>query len=119
MKQTVGPLKKLAAFVVDGAERHDRPDRRYPDEIPGVLDKLALLDVGQSILQHDGLLNKTIGYAIMAIFNFPIRHDDHTAKALRAALAMQRTWRARRKELLVTRGIQVISTLELVSAAAS
>ena len=30
-----------------------------------------------AIWEFDGLLNKTIGDAVMAIFNFPIRHHDH------------------------------------------
>jgi len=57
-------------------------------------------ECADAIWQHDGLLNKTIGDAVMAIFNFPIRQHDHAAKAVRAALGMQRSWRVRRKELL-------------------
>jgi len=54
----------------------------------------------EAIWQHDGLLNKTIGDAVMAVFNFPIKQDDHAAQALRAARQMQRRWRARRPELV-------------------
>ena len=39
-------------------------------------------------------------YAIMAIFNFPIRQDDHPIQAVRAALEMQHRWRVRRAKLL-------------------
>lgn len=52
------------------------------------------------IWDHDGLLNKTIGDAIMAIFNFPIRQKDHAAQAVRAAREMQHRWRKRRTDLL-------------------
>jgi adenylate cyclase len=54
----------------------------------------------EAIWQHDGLLNKTIGDAVMAVFNFPIKQHDHAAQALRAARRMQRRWRERRAELV-------------------
>jgi adenylate cyclase len=57
-------------------------------------------ECAEAIWEHDGLLNKTIGDAVMAVFNFPIRQDDHAAQALRAARRMQRRWRARRAELV-------------------
>ena len=57
-------------------------------------------ECAEAIWQHDGLLNKTLGDAVMAVFNFPIRQDDHAAQALRAARQMQRQWRARRPELV-------------------
>jgi class 3 adenylate cyclase len=57
-------------------------------------------ECAEAIWEHDGLLNKTIGDAIMAVFNFPIRQDDHVAQAVRAARQMQRRWRARRTELV-------------------
>jgi adenylate cyclase len=44
----------------------------------------------EAIWAHDGLLNKTIGDAVMAVFNFPIKQDDHAAQALRAARQIQR-----------------------------
>ena len=55
----------------------------------------SLLDVfydecAEAIWEYDGLLNKTVGDAIMAIFNFPIRHDDHAERAVRAARDIQR-----------------------------
>jgi adenylate cyclase len=43
-----------------------------------------------AIWEFDGLLNKTIGDAIMAIFNFPIRHHDHPERAVLAAREVQR-----------------------------
>ena len=49
-----------------------------------------------AIWEYDGLLNKTIGDAIMAIFNFPIRHEDHAQRAVLAAREIQRRWPPRR-----------------------
>jgi adenylate cyclase len=52
-------------------------------------------ECAEAIWQHDGLLNKTIGDAIMAVFNFPIRQDDHAGQAVRAARQIQQRWRDR------------------------
>jgi adenylate cyclase len=54
----------------------------------------ALLDIfydecASAIWDHDGLLNKTIGDAVMAVFNFPIHRDDHVAQAVLAARDLQ------------------------------
>jgi Adenylate and Guanylate cyclase catalytic domain len=38
-----------------------------------------------AIWEHDGLLNKTIGDAVMAVFNFPITRPDHARQAVAAA----------------------------------
>ncbi|MGH7039713.1 MAG: adenylate/guanylate cyclase domain-containing protein [Stellaceae bacterium] len=59
----------------------------------------ALLDLfydtcAEAIWDHDGLLNKTIGDAVMAVFNFPIRRPDHAERAIAAAREIQRCWRA-------------------------
>ena len=68
------------------------------DQMTSTLD--AFYDeCAEAIWEHDGLLNKTIGDAIMAVFNFPIRQDNHAAQALRAARQMQRRWSVRRTEL--------------------
>jgi adenylate cyclase len=58
----------------------------------------ALLDVfydecAAAIWEYDGLLNKTIGDAIMAVFNFPIRQADHAARAVEAAREIHRRCR--------------------------
>ena len=61
----------------------------------------ALLDAfydecAEAIWERDGLLNKTMGDAVMAVFNFPIRRDDHASQAVLAARAIQTRWGARR-----------------------
>jgi class 3 adenylate cyclase len=48
-----------------------------------------------AIWEHDGLLNKTIGDAVMAVFNFPIRQEDHARQALLAARAIRERCNAR------------------------
>ena len=52
-----------------------------------------------AIWRYDGLLNKTIGDAVFAIFNFPVRQTDHVAQAVLAARDIQRRFRDRRDEL--------------------
>ena len=65
----------------------------------------SMLDVfydecAASIWEFDGLLNKTIGDAVMAIFNFPIRHHDHAERAVLAAQEIQRRCHSHRERLV-------------------
>ncbi|MGE0575703.1 MAG: adenylate/guanylate cyclase domain-containing protein [Reyranella sp.] len=67
------------------------------EAMTGVLD--SFYDTcAAAIWRHDGLLNKTIGDAVMAIFNFPVRHADHARHAVLAAREMQEAFAATRAE---------------------
>jgi adenylate cyclase len=69
-----------------------------PEAVSGLLD--AFYDeCAHAIWEHDGLLNKTIGDAVMAIFNFPIRQGDHPRQAVLVAQDIQRRWNATRETL--------------------
>lgn len=48
---------------------------------------------GEAIWAQDGLLNKTIGDAVMAVFNFPIKRENHAARAVLAAREIQKSCR--------------------------
>ena len=70
-----------------------------PDAISRVLD--AFYDESASaIWDYDGLLNKTLGDAVMALFNFPIRCENHARHAVLAAREIQKRWRAKREKLV-------------------
>jgi adenylate cyclase len=63
-----------------------------PHTITSVLD--AFYDsCASAIWDHDGLLNKTIGDSIMAVFNFPIKQKDHALQAVQVAREIQSRWR--------------------------
>jgi class 3 adenylate cyclase len=65
----------------------------------------AFYDVcGESIWEHDGIINKTMGDAVLAIFNFPMRRQDHAAKAVAAARKIQALWGERREALSLNLG---------------
>ena len=53
-------------------------------------------ECAEAIWNHGGLLNKTMGDAVMAIFNFPIRHNDHPGQAVLAAREIQERCKERR-----------------------
>jgi len=56
-------------------------------------------DCAAAIWRYDGLLNKTIGDAVFAIFNFPVRQQDHAMQALLAARQIQQRFAERREAL--------------------
>src|SRR5271157_5399552 len=75
-----------------------------PDAMSGLLD--AFYDeCASAIWEQDGLLNKTIGDAVMAVFNFPVSHGDHVQRALQAARDIQERCRDRKALLKGTFGL--------------
>ncbi|MFB9267489.1 adenylate/guanylate cyclase domain-containing protein [Bradyrhizobium erythrophlei] len=70
-----------------------------PDGLTSLLDAFYD-DCAKAIWRYDGILNKTIGDAVFAIFNFPVRQDDHAVQALMAAREIQQSFRRRRDELV-------------------
>jgi len=75
-----------------------------PEAVSGLLDAFYDECAG-AIWEHEGLLNKTIGDAVMAVFNFPLQRVDHVRNALLAARDIQRNWRERRDGLAVALGL--------------
>jgi class 3 adenylate cyclase len=61
-------------------------------------------ECAEAIWEHDGLLNETMGDTVMAIFNFPIRHEDHPRRAVLAAQDIQRRWAQRLRSLRSAQG---------------
>jgi adenylate cyclase len=60
------------------------------DMLHGFTDECA-----EAVWARDGIVNKFIGDAMLAIFNFPIVRDDHVQQAALAALDIQRRWAKR------------------------
>src|SRR6185295_5843880 len=75
-----------------------------PDAVSSLLD--AFYDeCANAIWAYDGLLNKTIGDAVMAVFNFPMVRAEHPGNAVRAARDIQKKWRERREALVAAHGL--------------
>ena len=77
-----------------------------PAEMGNLLD-LFYDECAAAIWEHDGLLNKTIGDAVMAVFNFPIKQDDHARQALLAAREIQQRLAQRKKEAGLEFGVGI------------
>jgi adenylate cyclase len=56
-----------------------------------------------AVWKRDGIVNKFIGDAMLAIFNFPILREDHVQRAAQAAQDIQRRW-TERTAAMVTDG---------------
>jgi len=59
----------------------------------------------QAIWQQDGIVNKSMGDGLLAIFNFPIQVDDHPRRALTAARDIQRNCGANLRRLQADLGL--------------
>ena len=51
---------------------------------------------GEAVWERDGIVNKLIGDAVLAIFNFPIERDRHVENAVLSGLTLQERWAALR-----------------------
>ncbi len=63
-------------------------------EVVNMLDGFAD-ECAAAVWKRDGVVNKFIGDAMLAIFNFPLLREDHVQQAVQAAQDIQRRWAAR------------------------
>jgi adenylate cyclase len=63
-------------------------ERLSPEEVVGVLNDFYTLMV-DTTAKNDGIVDKFLGDGVMAIFGAPIVHEDHPARAVKTAIAMQ------------------------------
>ncbi|MGB9577601.1 MAG: adenylate/guanylate cyclase domain-containing protein, partial [Candidatus Norongarragalinales archaeon] len=80
-------------------------ERLEPEQVVAFLNEY--FETGtRAILKHDGTVDKFIGDAIMAVFNAPVKQEDHAIKAVQAAIEMQEEFAALSKKF-EKQGIQL------------
>jgi PAS domain S-box-containing protein len=84
-----GARQEITSFYADIRGFTSFSEKTEPEFQIEVLNKHLTLGV-EAILQQEGTLDKFVGDAMMAIFNAPEPQEDHTMRAVRAALAMQK-----------------------------
>ena len=65
-------------------------ERLDPEDMRGVLERFFDA-LAREVLKLDGTVDKYVGDEIMAVFGAPVAHEDDAARALQAAIAMQRS----------------------------
>jgi PAS domain S-box-containing protein len=83
-----GARQEITSFYADIRGFTSFSEKTEPEFQIEVLNKHLTL-AAEAILQQEGTLDKFVGDAVMAIFNAPEPQEDHTMRAVRAALAMQ------------------------------
>ena len=72
------------------------------DMLHGFYDECA-----SAIWERDGIVNKFIGDAVLAIFNFPIMREDHVRQAVLAGLDIQQRCSQRKRLVVGSGGVSV------------
>ncbi|URA10280.1 adenylate/guanylate cyclase domain-containing protein [Thermospira aquatica] len=84
----IGTKQEVTVLFSDIRDFTHISEQFAPDFLVTVLNQyFSIMD--ERIRQHNGIIDKYIGDAIMAIFGAPVQHEDDVDQALQAAFAMQ------------------------------
>lgn len=83
-----GERRQVTVLFCDVRGFTPMSERMSPEEVVLLLNDFYTLMI-ETTFKHDGTLDKFLGDAVMAVFGAPIAHPDHSARAIRTALAMQ------------------------------
>ncbi|MCK6570065.1 FHA domain-containing protein [Myxococcota bacterium] len=84
-----GELRQATVLFSDIRGFTSMSERMPPQKLVSMLNEYfeIMVDI---IFQHDGTLDKFVGDEIMAVWGAPVRQEDHTVRAVRAALDMMK-----------------------------
>jgi adenylate cyclase len=80
-----GEVVEITALFADLAGFTRLTQTLGPERTSAIVDGF-LRATSHAVHRHDGVVDKYIGDAVMALFNAPIRREDHTRRAVAAAL---------------------------------
>jgi adenylate cyclase len=66
-------------------------EEKEPEEIVEGLNQYFEIAT-KSVMNHGGYVDKFIGDAVLAVFGVPVYHDDHMARAVKAAVEMRQSF---------------------------
>lgn len=66
------------------------------DELGDMLDNFYDISA-KAVWERDGVVNKFLGDAVLAVFNFPYTRQDHVQQAVLAATTIQQRWSEHRR----------------------
>lgn len=84
-----GEKRSVAVLFVDIRGFTPLSESLKPEQVVKILNEYLALTTA-SILQNNGMLDKFIGDATMAVFNAPLDLDDYVFRAVQAALDMRK-----------------------------
>ncbi|MCF8038014.1 MAG: AAA family ATPase [Desulfohalobiaceae bacterium] len=85
-----GERKIVTVLFADVADSTALAENLDPEEVHQIMDGCFQILMEQ-IHRYEGTVNQFTGDGIMALFGAPVAHEDHTQRACRAALAIQKS----------------------------
>lgn len=87
--QLGGDRTQITTLFADMRDFTSLGEQQKPEVVVSVLNRY-LGAAAEAVLAEGGTIDKFIGDAVMAFFNAPLPQEDHTLRAVRAALNMRR-----------------------------
>jgi len=84
-----GDKRELTVLFADIRGFTGLAETLAPEELVGLLNRYLTV-MTEQVFRHDGLLDKYMGDALMAVYGAPLKHPDHARLACRTAVDMMR-----------------------------
>jgi len=93
-----GERKQVTVLFVDVSGFTSLSERLDPEEVHGFMTRAFELMLAE-VHRYEGTVNQFLGDGIMALFGAPIAHEDHSQRAVHAALGIRKALDGYRDEL--------------------
>ncbi|QUN32146.1 AAA family ATPase (plasmid) [Cupriavidus sp. KK10] len=104
--ETAGERKTITVLFADMAGSTALIHDRDPEEANHLITPVIELMM-EAVHYYEGYVAKSLGDGILALFGAPIAHEDHTQRALYAALRMQEAMHRHSDKLRLEQGISL------------
>src|SRR5437867_2133006 len=100
-----GERKIITVMFSDVSGFTAMSEKLDPEDVHAIMDRAFEVILG-AVHTYEGTVNQFLGDGVMALFGAPIAHEDHSQRALSAALAIQNGLKPLAEDVKRTHGIE-------------